>query len=116
MGIPSCCVPGPIIKSRFPWAQHTPGKCLWGNLQRLCQCKPEAMAAAADFFSKGIECVSERHVRAALPLFNQAEELGYDRNACSAQRWQCWILLGDFERAWAESDELIARGAPDEHR
>jgi hypothetical protein len=26
------------------------------------------------------------------------------------------MLLGDFERAWCESDALIARGAPDEHR
>ena len=59
---------------------------------------------------------AHREVRDALKLFHTAERLGYDEDSCRAWRWQCWMLLGEFERAWAESDALIARGTPDANR
>ncbi len=72
--------------------------------------------SASDVFFKGISRLACRKVREALALFDRAEQLGYDPDACAGSRWQCWMLLGEFERAWAEGDALIARGAPDEHR
>ncbi|MGH9611495.1 MAG: hypothetical protein ACRD4P_00285, partial [Bryobacteraceae bacterium] len=35
---------------------------------------------------------------------------------CASGRWECWMLLGDFERAWRESDAIARRGAPDPNR
>ncbi|MBV8866270.1 MAG: hypothetical protein JO210_12830 [Acidobacteriaceae bacterium] len=56
-------------------------------------------------------CVSE-----ALKLFHQAEETGCDADSCAAGRWTCYMLSGDFELAWRESDSIAARGNPDPHR
>jgi HAMP domain-containing protein len=42
----------------------------------------------------------------AVGLFHQAERLGHDPAACAAQRWYCHMLLGEFERAWRESDAI----------
>jgi hypothetical protein len=74
------------------------------------------MTLATEVFLAGTSRLAERRIREALPLFDQAQQLGYDCNDCAAARWQCWMLTGEFERAWAEGDALIARGAPDEHR
>ena len=52
----------------------------------------------------------------ALLAVDQAELLGYDADDCSALRWDCWMLLGDFERAWRESDAIAQRGRHDPHR
>jgi hypothetical protein len=52
----------------------------------------------------------------ALQLFNLAERAGYDPDDCSAGRWTCHMLLGQFERGWQESDAITSRGAPDPQR
>ncbi len=52
----------------------------------------------------------------ALTLFYQAEQAGCDSDACASGRWTCYMLKGDFERAWRESDAIAARGNPDPHR
>src|SRR5437868_10302065 len=52
----------------------------------------------------------------ALPLFDRAEEARYDPDSCAAGRWDCHMLLGDFESAWRESDCIAIRGNPDPHR
>ncbi|MDP9169908.1 MAG: ADP-heptose--LPS heptosyltransferase [Acidobacteriota bacterium] len=52
----------------------------------------------------------------ALRNFERAELLGHDPDECAAQRWYCWMLLGDLERAWQEGDAIAARGAPDPNR
>jgi hypothetical protein len=57
-----------------------------------------------------------RQIPACLHLLEQAERAGADPNTCAGDRWQCWMLLGDWERAWTESDRLRARNAPDAHR
>jgi hypothetical protein len=58
----------------------------------------------------------ERKVWAALGAFDFAEKLGYPQHECCAGRWQCWMLLGEFERAWQESDLISASGVNDPHR
>ncbi len=42
--------------------------------------------------------------------FDLAQRLGYAAEECAAARWHCWMLLGNFERAWQESDFISARG------
>jgi len=53
---------------------------------------------------------------AALGLFNTAQIHGAPVADCAAGRWMCWMLLGQFERAWQESDLLDCAGAPDPNR
>jgi hypothetical protein len=60
--------------------------------------------------------MQRRQIFSALRLFNLAQESGFDPNECAAGRWNCWMLVGDFERAWEESDLISASGAPDPHR
>jgi hypothetical protein len=52
----------------------------------------------------------------ALALFHKAEQSGYDADSCGGGRWACYMLMGDFERAWQESDAIAGRGRPDVHR
>ncbi len=67
-----------------------------------------------------LEKAEERlqHVRIAdaLELFDVAEQSGGDPDVCSAGRWTCRMLTGDFELAWRESDAITRRGKPDPHR
>src|SRR5207248_1787168 len=53
---------------------------------------------------------------AALEHCRQARTLGYDPDECAAYRWHCFMLLGQFESAWQESDDIAQRGAPDPYR
>jgi len=55
-------------------------------------------------------------LREALKFFYLADEAHYDPDACAAGRWDCNMLLGDFESAWRESDSISQRGGPDPHR
>jgi hypothetical protein len=62
------------------------------------------------------EALDARRIAEALLLFDQAEAIGDDPDACAAGRWQCFMLMGDYDRAWCESDAIERRGAPDPHR
>lgn len=55
-------------------------------------------------------------VREALQLFEAAERAASDPDSCAAGRWQCYMLLGDFERAWRQSDLISSRANPDPNR
>jgi hypothetical protein len=55
-------------------------------------------------------------VAEALALLDRAEVNGEDANLCAASRWLCWMLAGDFEKAWRESDRIAAAGGPDPYR
>ena len=57
-----------------------------------------------------------RRIEEAIVLLNEAERTGHPGDECAAARWECWMLLGRFERAWAESDAIAQRGSPDPHR
>lgn len=65
---------------------------------------------------KAEEQLAAMHVPEALALFYRAEQAGCDSDACAAGRWTCYMLNGDFEQAWRESDAIAARGNPDPHR
>jgi len=58
----------------------------------------------------------DMRVPEALQLFDDAERASSNLDACAAGRWQCHMLLGDFERAWCESDLISSRGHPDPNR
>lgn len=60
--------------------------------------------------------LDDRHLEAALACFDIAERRGADPDRCSAGRWMAWMLLGNFEKAWQESDAIRRRGTPDPHR
>jgi hypothetical protein len=62
------------------------------------------------------EQLQRMRVAEALRLFERAEQAHYDPDSCAAGRWDCYMLLGDFESAWRESDLIAARGNPDPHR
>jgi hypothetical protein len=71
--------------------------------------------ASASFF-QGQHFLTRRNVRAAIERFDSAQRLGYAPEECAAARWHCWMLLGNFERAWQESDFISAVGATDPNR
>jgi hypothetical protein len=50
--------------------------------------------------------LKQRRVRDALRLFEQSLKSGEDPAHHLNERWRCHMLLGDFERAWRESDRL----------
>jgi hypothetical protein len=73
----------------------------------------EDLASASSLFDKGLALLQNRNVRPALSCFSSAQQLGYDAKECAAARWDCWMLLGNFERAWQESDFISAAGGGD---
>jgi hypothetical protein len=85
-----------------------------GNLPRarLVMAGSSVSSAAAEF-RRGVTSFTERRVKSAIFYFQEAERLGYDPDECAAYRWQCWMLIGQFEQAWAESDRISSRGKPD---
>jgi hypothetical protein len=60
--------------------------------------------------------LAQRLLSEALAAFDRAEAEEEDFARCSAGRWQAHMLLGEFERAWNESDAIHARNTPDPHR
>jgi hypothetical protein len=69
----------------------------------------QALRAANDLLAA--RCIDD-----ALRAFDYAASAGCEPNECAAGRWFCWMLLGDFARAWQESDLISASGAPDGYR
>jgi hypothetical protein len=67
-------------------------------------------------FRLASEAFRQRRILSAIELLWSAESSGYDPDECSALRWQCWMLAGEFENAWNESDRIAMRGRPDPHR
>jgi hypothetical protein len=65
-------------------------------------------------------CEAEEFLRCrllpeALRVWNHAERLGAAPDDCAAGRWQTYMLLGEFEAAWLESDAIRRRGLQDSH-
>ncbi len=77
---------------------------------------PRVISNGKADFQLALELFSERRIPAALELLFRAERAGYDPAECAAYRWSCWMLSGDFERAWRESDRIAALGRPDPNR
>lgn len=68
-----------------------------------------ALTEALQAFDSGITAFKQRRIHDALKHFCHAENNGHDAEECCAYRWQCWMLLGDFENAWRESDRIAER-------
>jgi len=60
--------------------------------------------------------LESRELGRAVIALNCAELRGASPDQCSAGRWLAAMLRGDFSAAWAESDAIRARGAPDPNR
>jgi hypothetical protein len=73
------------------------------------RCSPSGI----DVFTRGAEALLRHEIHDALECLNHAQRLGFDARECAAARWTCWMLLGQFERAWAESDFIAVNGAGD---
>jgi hypothetical protein len=69
-----------------------------------------------EFFAKAEMELKGMRPAAAIRAFERAERSGCDADLCSAGRWTCHMLLGQFESAWQESDRIAARGRPDPNR
>lgn len=50
-----------------------------------------------------------RHIAEAVKYFDHALSCGADPLRHALERWESWMLLGEFEKAWQESDRF---GAP----
>ena len=72
--------------------------------------------SAEELLRTGTALLARRQVRDALRVLGEAEAAGADRGACAGARWQCSMLLGEFEQAWKESDRIRASGMADPHR
>jgi hypothetical protein len=73
--------------------------------------RSNALERAALEFELGLAALSGRRAQPAIDCFDRAQTLGHDPGACAAQRWKCWMLLGDFECAWQECDSITRSGA-----
>lgn len=72
--------------------------------------------AAELVLQKAEERLARRDLPAAFAAFNEAEKLGARADRCAGGRWMAFMLQGDFEAAWCESDAIRRRAAPDAHR
>ncbi len=52
----------------------------------------------------------------AIALFDRAEPDVADPDRCAGGRWMAYMLAGNYQAAWEESDAIRRRGAPDPHR
>ena len=75
-----------------------------------------AELSAASSLAMAFELLSDRRCELALVHFYVAQSLGADADECSGGRWHAFMLLGDMESAWKETDAIRARGRPDPHQ
>ncbi len=75
------------------------------------------MATLADVLLQDAEALLQgRDVDRAVILFNAAEEAGAAADRCAGGCWLAYMLAGEFEAAWLQSDAIRSRGAEDPHR
>ena len=67
---------------------------------------PPAVAAE---LARAEEMLQQRRVVESIAQFDIAEAAGAPPGACRAGRWRSFMLLGDFSRAWLESDVVGRR-------
>lgn len=72
--------------------------------------------------SAGVEPLMEaqhllwnREVDSAVRRFREAEIQGANISSVAAGLWECWMLKGEFEQAWRESDRIRRIQAYDPH-
>ncbi len=77
---------------------------------------PTSELAAAETLLEAKVLLENRELDSALQKFYEAESQGADACMAAAGRWGCWMLKGEFERAWKESDRIRALQSNDPHR
>lgn len=78
----------------------------WEPRAALDGLPPLATAPGLGWKSLGDSLFERRRIAEALACYGEAARRGFDPAQLGAARWMCWMMLGRFERAWAESDEL----------
>jgi hypothetical protein len=74
------------------------------------------ISADRDLMRIASNYLAARRVWDALRIYHIAEALHYPAAECAAGRWMCWMLVGEFELAWRESDAIEAIGGRDPNR
>jgi hypothetical protein len=69
-----------------------------------------------DWLKHAGDLLRRRRISEALYAYTMAEEGGHPRHECAAGRWLCWMLTGDFESAWRESDTIESSSVIDPNR
>jgi len=59
-----------------------------------------------DLHRRGCWFLHQRNIAEALRCFEEALNAGLDPSVGIGERWNAWMLVGDFERAWQETDRL----------
>jgi hypothetical protein len=72
--------------------------------------------ASSNLLAAAHKLLNSRRIHDALHTYDSAQLHGWPLRECAAGRWMCWMLLGEFERAWRESDAIEASGAGDSDR
>jgi hypothetical protein len=62
--------------------------------------------AAHHAYHLALRHLEERHPLLAAQQFEAAIALGLDPMIGLYERWKTWMLLGEFERAWQETDRI----------
>jgi hypothetical protein len=75
-----------------------------------------ATAGAQQVFAQAEAFLLKRDLAQAHQALMQAHYFGADPDVLSGALWQLYMLSGDFEQAWQQSDALRRRNAPDPHR
>lgn len=76
-----------------------------------------ASALTGDALADAAEAaLAEEDLATAIAMFGRAEPEVKDPDRCAGGRWMAYMLRGDFESAWKESDAIRRRGRPDPHR
>jgi hypothetical protein len=65
-------------------------------------------SSPAECAAVGCALLDRREPAAALQYFYEALRTGESPRVHVNERWTCWMLLGEFERAWQESDVVGA--------
>ena len=74
------------------------------------------ISADHDLMQIAADYLAARRVWDALRIYQIAEALHYPAAECAAGRWMCWMLAGEFELAWRESDAIEAMEGVDPNR
>jgi tetratricopeptide (TPR) repeat protein len=53
------------------------------------------------------EYFQKREIRRALAYYQRAIELGTPAESLRERLWMCYMMLGEFESAWRQSDQVL---------
>jgi hypothetical protein len=69
----------------------------------------ETSSKAEAALFRGHDFYLRRQIGPAIAAYEEALRLGLDPEQGVQERWMAYMLAGDFERAWRESDRVLAR-------